>query len=203
MSNKLNIFNSLPQYPSDDEEEVQQVQTQKKGKQQQGGRAQGSFSPHQSITNPSVENKQAPKATTTTETEQKPKENKAKKQSKPAKKEATAEETTEAPVVEEKPTLTLQEYYEQQRFAQEDQEVNEAKAKITSDQLLKELGKATALKSKNQEKNDDHRVGKKKGHLDVDHHAGLATEHANLLGNHPDLRNIVFTIINRFQNWFH
>ncbi len=44
MSNKLNIFNSLPQYPSDDEEEVQQVQAQKKGKTQQGGRAQGSFS---------------------------------------------------------------------------------------------------------------------------------------------------------------
>jgi len=102
---------------------------------------------------------------------------------------AGEEETTETqqPAEEEKPTLTLQEYYEQHRFAQDEQEVNEAKAKITSDQLLKELGKATALKSKNQEKNDDYRVGKKKGRLDVDHHAGLATEHADLLGSQPDL----------------
>ena len=100
---------------------------------------------------------------------------------------AEGEETAEVQAEEEKPSLTLQEYYEQHRFAQDEQEVNEAKAKITSDQLLKELGKATALKSKNQEKNDDYRVGTKKGHLNVDHHAGLATEHANLLGNSLDI----------------
>jgi hypothetical protein len=93
-----------------------------------------------------------------------------------------AEATEETPVEEEKPTgLTLQEYYAQQKVAQNEPQINEAKAKITAEQLKKELGTATLLKTRQQQEIDDKKVGKKKGTLDVNHHAAITTEHANLL----------------------
>jgi hypothetical protein len=205
MSNKLNIFNSLPQYPSDDEEDQRGAKKTTQGGKTTTQTQKKVAAPVQKEEHSRAKETRKEKGVTAQPHPQdrhsghgnqayggKPKKGGAGKgnwgkatEGEAATEERVAgeEEGTEAqPVVEEKPSLTLQEYYEQQRFAQEEQEVNEAKAKITSDQLLKELGKATALKSKNQEKNDDHRVGKKKGRLDVNHHAGLATEHGDLLG---------------------
>lgn len=199
MSNKLNIFNSLPQYPSDDEEERT---TKKVTGTKQTDKPRGK---------PAVQKEDHTKAKETRKTkgvsEQphpldrhsgtgsqayggKPKKGGAGKgnwgkttvEGEAPVEAVEGEETTEQVVEEEKPSLTLQEYYEKHRLAEEDQEVNEAKAKITSDHLLKELGKATAIKSRNQERNDDLKIGKKKGHLNINHHAGISTEHADLLG---------------------
>ena len=86
------------------------------------------------------------------------------------------------PQEEEKPAgITLSEYYQQHRQAQNEPQVNETKAKITSEQLTKELGTATALKTRSQQQVDDRKVGKKKDRLDVNHHAAINSEYANLL----------------------
>jgi len=92
--------------------------------------------------------------------------------------EATEEKAQE----EEKPAgITLSEYYQQHRQAQNEPQINEAKAKITSEQLTKDLGNATALVTRAQHQVDDRKVGKKKDRLDVNHHAAINSEHANLL----------------------
>ena len=75
----------------------------------------------------------------------------------------------------------LSEYYQQQRQAQNEPQINETKAKITSEQLTKELGTATALKTRSQQQVDDRKVGKKKDRLDVNHHAAINSEYADLL----------------------
>jgi hypothetical protein len=94
-----------------------------------------------------------------------------------------AEEETEEVQEEEKPEgITLQEYYSKQNLAQNQPKVNEAKAKITSEQLIKELGNSTLLKSRQTQQVDDRKVGKKKDRLDVNHHAAITTDHADLLG---------------------
>jgi len=96
--------------------------------------------------------------------------------------EAREDATEEQPQEEEKPAgITLSEYYQQQRQTQNEPQVNETKAKITSEQLTKELGTATALKTRVQQQVDDKKVGKKKDRLDVNHHAAINSEHANLL----------------------
>jgi len=199
MSNKLNIFNSLPQDFSDDEEDTRQTKkvtgTRTTDKQTKGKGPAPQKEEHtrtkETRKEKGVTDKPHPLDRHSGAGNQayggKPKKGGAGKGNwgkttvegeTPV--DVAEEETEVQQAEEEKPTLTLQEYYEKHRLAEEDQAVNEAKAKITSDHLLKELGKATALKSR--EANDDKRVGKKKGHLDINHHAGISTEHADLLG---------------------
>jgi len=93
-------------------------------------------------------------------------------------------EDTETPEVqeEEKPEgITLSEYFANRNVATSQPQVNEAKSKITSEQLMKEVGKATVLKTRAQQEIDDKNVGKKKDKLNINHHAGINSEHANLL----------------------
>jgi hypothetical protein len=95
-------------------------------------------------------------------------------------------EEVESPEVqeeEEKPEgKTLAEYLASRGQTQSQAQVNEAKSKITSEQLMKEVGKATLLKNRVQQEIDDKKAGTKKGRLDVDHHASINTEHSELLG---------------------
>jgi len=76
--------------------------------------------------------------------------------------------------------MTLEEYYRKQGLAEENTQLNEAKSKITAEQLLKEIGTAKPLQSRAKTQVDDKEVTKKKN--TGDHVVGLNTEHADLLG---------------------
>jgi len=100
--------------------------------------------------------------------------------------EGKGEEETGEEVQEEtaQPTgLTLEEYYSKVHIKQSQPEINEAKAKVTSEQLMKELlsNKATILPSKKSKESEEPKPHKKKNPIEVDHHAALTTEHADLL----------------------
>jgi len=104
------------------------------------------------------------------------------KEDKKAGEEGTEEVESPEVVEEEKPEgITLQEYLANKRVATSGPQVNEAKSKITSEQLMKEVGKATLMKNRVQQEIDDKKVGKVKGFLDVNHHASINTEHSELL----------------------
>jgi len=228
---KVNIFNTLPQYASDHEEEEAPVQ-KSQGKQQ-GSRNQGLFPEEICLilwlgdrsrnNNRHNQNKQENQQEGKREVNQKgdnqrkeeqttqaqPKTEKPVKENRRNKKkedrtEGEENQKTEQVQEEEKPEgLTLQEYYAKQTFSQNQPKINEVKAKITSEQLIKELGNSTLLKTRQSQQVDDRKAGKKKEHLDVNHHAALTTEYADLLSKFAYSWNIYLILIFRLQNRFY
>lgn len=85
---------------------------------------------------------------------------------------------------EEDKTITFDEYLGR-NTTQTNKIVNDVKAKISDEQLKKELGKATLLETRKTIKNDDKQETYKKNEAVVI--TGMNTEHANLLGNYIDL----------------
>jgi hypothetical protein len=98
---------------------------------------------------------------------------------KPTGEEGEEVESTEVQEEEKPEGITLAEYLANRGATSSQPLVNEAKSKITSEQLMKEVGKATLLK---QQEIDDKIIGQKKGKLNVNHHASINTEHSELLG---------------------
>ena len=83
------------------------------------------------------------------------------------------EETEEEETKEEEPKGILLDDYFNKNKANKQERINESKAKITSDQLMKELqeNKASLLESRNTREIDERRQGKKKAvRIDEDHH---------------------------------
>ena len=79
--------------------------------------------------------------------------------------------------------ITLEEYYKLKGYATKEEEAktSEPKSKVPSDQLIKELGKATFLQNKVKTQINDHEAQKKKKDTG-DHAVAINTEHADLLG---------------------
>lgn len=80
-------------------------------------------------------------------------------------------------------SITLAEYYQLKGYSQEEsqKQVNEAKSKVTQQELLKEIGTAKPLQSRAQTKVDENLVNQKKK-IVAEHAVGINTEHADLLG---------------------
>jgi len=94
-----------------------------------------------------------------------------------------ADEAQEGDVkAEEKDTgITLEEYYKKTQGAESHAQVNEAKSKVTEKELLKEIGTATKLSTKSDNKIDDKHHNKKIAKVIETATLGLNTEHADLL----------------------
>ncbi len=85
----------------------------------------------------------------------------------------------DSPKEEEDRTVTWDDYLSK-NTSEAKQQVNDAKLKITDDQLKKELGKATLLQTRKDVKIDEHaETRKKEKNAPV---VGMNTEHADLLG---------------------
>lgn len=98
--------------------------------------------------------------------------------------EVAVEGGNESPEAEtEKDTgITLEEYYKLKGgVSQEERQINEAKAKVTQQELLKEIGTAKPLQSRAQQKVDDDKVVNLKKKNQADHSVTINTEHADLL----------------------
>jgi hypothetical protein len=77
--------------------------------------------------------------------------------------------------------VTFDEYIEKKGTGEIEQPENESKAKITEEELLKDIGKAVPLQSQKSKEIDDRKeIYQKK--LPDDYHVGMTTEHADLLG---------------------
>lgn len=90
------------------------------------------------------------------------------------------EEQEAAPQEEEDKTITFEEY-SQRAGQQTKQQKNETKAKISDDQLLKELGKATKLETRKQREINEHQKTHVKRSAE-EHNVVPNTEFADILG---------------------
>jgi len=199
MTSKLNIFNSLPQHASDSEEETNTKNAKTKVRHQnqeqrkhdhEKGTAHGHTAPKDPNQKEDVarqKNQQRSKGVTA---EAHPNDRHSGtgkgnwgnfKEDRKAGEEGDDTETPEVQEEEKPEGITLSEYLANKRVATNEPQVNEAKSKITSEQLMKEVGKATLLKTKATSEIDDKIIGKKKEKLNVNHHAAINSEHASLL----------------------
>jgi hypothetical protein len=101
--------------------------------------------------------------------------------------ESANKEEGEGEEAEKDAGMTLAEYYQKTGQADQTEEkvvaINENKAKVTQQELLKDLGTAKKLSNRNEVKIDDREVGPTKKITAVDSHAvAMNTEHASLLG---------------------
>jgi len=79
--------------------------------------------------------------------------------------------------------ITLAEYYQKQGQSQQAEVINESKAKVTQQELLKEIGTAKKIQNKAQTKLDEKETNpKKKKDAAESHVVAMNTEHADLLG---------------------
>lgn len=83
-------------------------------------------------------------------------------------------------------TLTFDEYFQKNGQSEIRQQTNEAKSKISNDQLLQAIGKATPLQSRKDRGTDDYpeSQGKRRGE---NHKVSLKKDHSNLLGIGSDI----------------
>jgi len=101
--------------------------------------------------------------------------------------ESANKEEGEGEEAEKDTGMTLAEYYQKTGQADQTEEkvaiINESKAKVTQQELLKDLGKVTKVSNRVETKIDDRELGPtKKANPAETHAVAMNTEHASLLG---------------------